>query len=55
MLCVYGHYKYVYSFSAGVMTDYDVYRRHNLTPEVGPRAERVNIARHKARISPNSD
>ena len=51
MLRVYGHYKYLYSFSAGI--DFrrqnltSVYRRQILTSKVDPRTERVNAtAKH---------
>ena len=37
----YGHYKYVYSYSAG-STESDVYRRQILSTKVDPRAVRVN-------------
>ena len=37
MLWVYGHYKIVNSYSAG-MDESDVYRRHILTSKVDPRA-----------------
>ena len=36
MLYVYGHHKYVYSYSAGID-----FGRQNLTSKVDPRAERV--------------
>ena len=51
MLWVYDHYKYFYSYSAGID-----FSRQNLTPKVDPRAVTVNIvspavalAQHKKR------
>ena len=47
MLWVYGHYKYVYSYSAGIdftrqnLTSVDVYRRQILTSKVDPRTVKV--------------
>ena len=38
MLWVNGHYKYSYSYSAGID-----FRRQNLTTKVDPRAERVKL------------
>ena len=44
MLWVYGHYKYFYSFSAGIDLDVrsDVCRRQVLTSKVDPHAVRIN-------------
>ena len=41
MIWVCSHYKYFYSFSAGID-----FRRQILTPKAGPRTERVNKCDH---------
>ena len=60
MLWVYSHYKYSYSYSAGI--DFDVYRRQILMANVDTRcksAKLINICKHlclKAHFKPiNSD
>ena len=45
MLWVCGHYKYYYSYSAGIdfRSESDVYRRQILTAKVDPRTVRVKL------------
>ena len=53
MLWVYDHFKYFYSYSAGIdfsPSESDVYRRQILTTKVDPRAVRVTRL-HKSRSS----
>ena len=51
MLCVYGHYEYFYSYSVGIDSESDVYRRQILTSKIDPRAVRVNDIHSAKRIS----
>ena len=47
MLWVYGHYKYVYSYKAGIDFSRQNCRRQILSTKVDPRSVRVNPRRAK--------